>query len=210
MATTLYMFDIITREYLGWREAQVVDGVEMLDNPFVTTLPPPAEKEGFAAVFKDNKWTYVTDHRRKYDSQGKLVGGTGYWLRGDDHLSSPRYMQTLGELPRDALLQCPGPPEKSYGECIKELRYGLKCILNNFVRTEDYSDVEVCVSYKFSDIPAWQVDAAYVVELRDKCWKILYDYEENCMKLGHKPSLEVLKTLLPEMKFPGKQAFVLD
>jgi hypothetical protein len=54
-----------------------------------------------------NTWNNVEDHRQYMSEEGKLLGGTPYWLSGDSFDSEPRYMKELGPLPAGALLTAP-------------------------------------------------------------------------------------------------------
>lgn len=66
---------------------------------------PPYAKEGYAARWNGKAWELVEDHRQK---QG--IGGTPYWMPGDDWQTPARYMAELGHLPKGAKLKKPEKP----------------------------------------------------------------------------------------------------
>jgi hypothetical protein len=109
---TLYEYDK-TGEYTGTREAQKrPNGEYITDCIGATTTEPPAEKDGYARVFKSGVWGYVEDHRQKRDKGGVIIedSGTPYWLEGDTYQSQARYVTELGALPAGALLDKPEKP----------------------------------------------------------------------------------------------------
>ena len=75
------------------------------------SVQPDVEKlaSGLKAVANPRllMWEYMEDHRRDAASG---EGGTPYWLPEDEYNASPRYMTTLGPLPKEALLERPPLP----------------------------------------------------------------------------------------------------
>lgn len=72
---------------------------------------PPYAKDGYVAKWDGTKWELVEDHRQK---QG--VGGTPYWMPGDDWRTPARYMTTIGKLPEGAMLVKPEKPAEVVAE----------------------------------------------------------------------------------------------
>jgi hypothetical protein len=110
--TYLYDFDPMTGEYLGKRQAQVVNGKALTQSAYATTTPPPASiPEGYVARWTGSEWELVEDHRQHLDSKGTPQGGTPFWLAGeDDWQSPPRYTKNLGPLPAGAITTRPEKP----------------------------------------------------------------------------------------------------
>ena len=109
----LYTYHPATGEYIGSRQAQVVNGKPLTKNAYATTTPPPAFfPEGHVARWTGSEWELVEDHRQHLDEKGRKQGGTPYWLpdQGDDWQSPARYMADLGPLPDGAVTV---RPEKS-------------------------------------------------------------------------------------------------
>lgn len=105
-----YFYDPKTMEYKEERPSQVSKKGTPLPALHSTTIKPLKAKEGYAVVWNGKKWVYEEDHRQKQDAMKGKVGGTPYWLPEDDYQSQARYMEEIGPLPKDALLERPLPP----------------------------------------------------------------------------------------------------
>ena len=113
MSTTMYTFDLRTGALTGSRPAQVVGGKELTICAGATPVAPPTDiPTGHAARWTGSAWEVVEDHRQHMDSKGTKQGGTPYWqpAEGDDYTSPPRYMDSLGPLPDDAVTERPAKP----------------------------------------------------------------------------------------------------
>ena len=112
----LHMYDLKTGEYTGSRDAtQRPNGEPILEATGATPIAPPAAiPEGYIARWIGNAWETVEDHRQHMDERGRKEGGTPYWLPDDTWRSEPRYMEELGPLPADALLERPRRPLDEY------------------------------------------------------------------------------------------------
>lgn len=122
---TMYMFDARTREYIGSRPAQVVNGKSLTQSAYATTAPPPENiPEGHVAHWTGDVWEAVEDHRQHLDEKGTKQGGTPYWLpsEGDDWQSPARYMEDLGPLPAGAVTTRPEKPAPTEAELFQQLR----------------------------------------------------------------------------------------
>ena len=105
----VYKYDEKTKEYIGTEEA-LLDPLEtkkQQKNIYLlpanaTFTAPPAEKEGFARVWKGENWQEVEDHR-----------GTEYWLPGEGYGTPAHEMKELGPLPEGATTTA---PEKTLDE----------------------------------------------------------------------------------------------
>ena len=75
---------------------------------------PIAIPAGYIARWNGEAWETVEDHRQHMDERGRKEGGMPYWLPGDTWRSEPRYMEELGPLPADALLERPRRPLEEY------------------------------------------------------------------------------------------------
>ena len=125
MTDILYLFDPKTREYVGSRQAQVVNGKALLKSAYATTTPPPdVISDGKVARWTGTQWELVEDHRQHLDSTGTKQGGTPYWLpsEGDDWQSPARYMEDLGPLPAGAVTVRPEKPAPTEAELFQQLR----------------------------------------------------------------------------------------
>lgn len=119
----LYRYNTLTGEYGGVTTAQKrPNGEYITDVLGATVLAPPEIQEGYAALFSGGLWTLVEDHRQQYDATGVKCGGTPYWLDGDTHKTSARYMTELGPLPDGASLVQPEKPEPTPDELAAQLR----------------------------------------------------------------------------------------
>jgi hypothetical protein len=116
----MYMFSRRTGEYTGKRPAQVLNGKELTISSSATVVPIPSDAPaGHVWVFDlvdEEQWTLTEDHRQHMDDKGTKQGGTQYWLPGDTHTSPARYMEKLGPLPADALLEQPAAPPPTEAE----------------------------------------------------------------------------------------------
>lgn len=132
----IYRYDPSTYEYLYAEEA-AIDPLETelqgttvyLIPPNSTFTPPPSldttsQSAPFAIKWTGTEWAIVKDHRQRRDQGGVIIEGTGtpYWLPGDTYDSSPRYMMTLDDFPKDAIFTRPEKPlEKLREEKLQEL-----------------------------------------------------------------------------------------
>lgn len=88
----LHFYDLETGEYLFSKEPQKTpNGEPILDVLGATHIPPPKLKEKTAAQWTGKQWILVEDNR-----------GVAFWLEGDTYFDNPRYMKTLGKLPKNA------------------------------------------------------------------------------------------------------------
>ena len=112
----LHMYDLKTGEYTGSRDAtQRPNGEYMLEATGATSVALPADiPAGHIARWTGDAWETVEDHRQHMDERGRKEGGTPYWLPGDTWRSEPRYIDELGPLPENALLERPQRPLGEY------------------------------------------------------------------------------------------------
>ena len=112
----LHMYDLKTGEYTGSRDAtQRPNGEYILEATGATPVALPASiPSGHVARWTGDAWEKVEDHRQHMDERGRKEGGTPYWLPDDTWRSEPRYMEELGPLPADALLERPRRPLEEY------------------------------------------------------------------------------------------------
>ena len=112
----MYMYDLKTGEYTGSRDAtRRPNGEYILEATGATSVAPPAViPTGQTARWTGDAWEKVEDHRQHMDERGRKEGGTPYWLPDDTWRSEPRYMEELGPLPSDALLERPRRPLEEY------------------------------------------------------------------------------------------------
>jgi hypothetical protein len=123
MATTMYVYDLITGEMLYSRPAQVVGGKEITESASATPVAPPADiPAGHTVRWTGAAWETVEDHRQKTDEHGTRQGGTPFWLPGDTHASPARYVEELGPLPEGAMLEVPAmTPEEVAAQRKREI-----------------------------------------------------------------------------------------
>ena len=112
----LYMYDLVTGEYIGSRNAtQRPNGEYILEATGATPVALPASiPSGHVARWTGDAWETVEDHRQHMDERGRKEGGTPYWLPGDTWRSEPRYIEDLGPLPEGALFEKPERPLDEY------------------------------------------------------------------------------------------------
>ena len=112
----MYMYDLKTGEYTGSRDAtRRPNGEYILEATGATSVAPPAViPTEQTARWTGDAWEKVEDHRQHMDERGRKEGGTPYWLPDDTWRSEPRYMEELGPLPADALLERPRRPLEEY------------------------------------------------------------------------------------------------
>lgn len=109
--------------------------------PENTTFDIPPETEyPFVAVYQEDKWIQVEDHRKHLDSTGTLKGGTPYWLPEDNYQSEARYMTKLGPLPAEAILT---RPEKTERERRKEELENLIQNAKEYLAATDYVPLKI-------------------------------------------------------------------
>ena len=112
----LHMYDLKTGEYTGSRDAtRRPNGEYVLEATGATPVALPADiPAGHVARWTGEAWETVEDHRQHMDERGRKEGGTPYWLPGDTWRSEPRYIDELGPLPENALLERPQRPLGEY------------------------------------------------------------------------------------------------
>lgn len=108
----VYTFNPVTMELTGIEEVQespLEQGVWLIPSNATTVAPATTGTEKEKQVFdkEKNTWSLVEDHRQHMDIRGRLFGGTPYWLPSDSFDSEPKYVTTLGPLPKGALLERP-------------------------------------------------------------------------------------------------------
>lgn len=111
----LYFFDLGSGEFLYAKEPQKTPaGDPILDVLGATPIKPLPPKEEKALKWTGKQWIYTEDHRQKVDEYGAIIPGTGtpYWLPGDEWNTPPRFMTTIGRLPKNALLSSPQKPRE--------------------------------------------------------------------------------------------------
>ena len=114
-----YKFNAQTKEYLYSREA-FLDPLETKKAgkpvyllPADSTFTEPlTAKDGYAVCWDGAAWEYIEDHRQKQDKNGEHPTGQGtpYWMPGDTWNTVPHYMDKLGPLPEEAMLEAPAKP----------------------------------------------------------------------------------------------------
>lgn len=112
----LHMYDLKTGEYTGSRDAtQRPNGEYILEATGATPVALPAViPAGHIARWAGEAWETVEDHRQHMDERGRKEGGTPYWTKEDTWRSEPRYVEELGPLPENALLERPERPLDEY------------------------------------------------------------------------------------------------
>lgn len=91
----------------------------------------------------NNTWNIVEDHRQKYINNILIESsGTPYWLPEDSYNSEPRYMETPGPLPENALLEKPTIPlDILKNEKLNEIK-------KSFKLEEDIGFIESSLGFK--------------------------------------------------------------
>lgn len=132
----LYMYDLVTGEYIGSRNAtQRLNGEYILEATGATPVALPASiPSGHVARWTGDAWETVEDHRQHMDEHGQKEGGTPYWLPGDTWRSEPRYTDELGSLPAEAILTKPEKPAPT----IEELAVSVRTERNKRIAATDY------------------------------------------------------------------------
>lgn len=104
---TVYHYDA---EYLYDYSLEIADGAPVPAD--CTTIAPPATDTPYKAQFdtETETWHVIADHRRYYDANGVLCGGTMYWPADAKWLDPCQYMTELGDLPEGVLLSPPPQP----------------------------------------------------------------------------------------------------
>lgn len=99
----VYKYNEETKEYIRTEQAQLdpletkKQGKNIYLLPANATFTEPTEaQEGFARVWSGEVWEQVEDHR-----------GKKYWLESDKYGTPAREMQTIGKLPKNAILTAP-------------------------------------------------------------------------------------------------------
>ena len=102
-----------------------------------TLIAPPECKAPQVAHWTGEKWEIIEDHRQHLDETGTPAGGTPYWLpsEGDNWQSEPRYMKTLGSLPKEAVTT---RPEKTAAEIQQEQLQQTVDEAKNYLNETDY------------------------------------------------------------------------
>ncbi len=97
----IYHYNSETGEFLtkGQATESPLEPGEFLTPAHATTTVPPVIDEGKVAVWQDEKWDVLEDHR-----------GAKYWLATDTWDSEPRTIKDLGPLPDGAQFTAPEKP----------------------------------------------------------------------------------------------------
>lgn len=126
---TAYCYSPDTGEYAGTdlcqpdplESEQAGAPVWLLPANATLTAPNLTPQDKQALCWTGETWELKEDHRQKRDMGGVPIEGTGtaYWLPGDTYGTAPRYMDTLGPLPDNAVLTAPA---KSTAQLWEDLR----------------------------------------------------------------------------------------
>lgn len=105
----------------GYFAGEVDDYGGPLPNNSTYTTPPVGSWVRQWPRWMGTEWELVPDHRERSATTypASLVqGGTPFWLpaEGDDYTSQPRYMETLGPLPKGAVTERPEKPAPTLEE----------------------------------------------------------------------------------------------
>jgi hypothetical protein len=206
MATTMYMYDLITGELIGSRPAQVVGGKEITESSSATPVAPPAIPDGHAARWTGSSWEVVEDHRQYLDDNGTKQGGTPYWLPGDTHASPARYMDALGPLPDGAMLERPAPPPPTPEEIQAEFTRKIQERLDDFARSRGYDGILSACTYAASDVTKFADEGQYAVTVRDATWAKAYELLAGYETSGTIPDWADIETQLPALVWPEAAA----
>lgn len=139
----LYFFDWKNGELTSSRAAQKrPNGKYILDVQGATSVAPPEAPEGYVPCWNGEVWELKEDHRQKRDKGGVIIEGSGtpYWLDEDDWRSPARYLDDVGPLPENALLEKPAKPE---AEVVREERRARMVELETWFRNHDYIGVKI-------------------------------------------------------------------
>lgn len=113
---TLHYFDLESGEFIcSYTPQKNPEGIPIMDVLGATPIKPLPPQDGKAVKWTGKQWVYTEDHRQKCDEWGNLIPGTGtpFWLPEDEWNSPPRFMTTIGRLPKNAILTSPQkPPEQ--------------------------------------------------------------------------------------------------
>ena len=142
-APMLYFFDWKNGELTSSRTAQKrPNGKYILDVQGATSVAPPDVPEGYVPCWNGEVWELKEDHRQKRDKGGVIIEGSGtpYWLEEDDWRSPARYLDDVGPLPENALLEKPAKPE---AEVAREERRARMVELETWFRNHDYIGVKI-------------------------------------------------------------------
>lgn len=157
----LYMFDILTYEYLGSRPAQILNGKPILECACATPVAPPECKENEIQVWDPDTqtWSVHPDHRPKFNNDGTMVAGTSYWMPEDDWATPARYMTAFGDFPSGALFEAPQKPTPTVEELILRCRQIRKVLLD---KTDRFLMIDTSL-----DTPCQDAVIAFRKSLRD-------------------------------------------
>ena len=198
----LYMYDPKTREYKGSREAQILNNKVITKSAYATTVEPPAVDSGYIQVYniEKNTWEIFEDHRQHLDKKGTKTGGTPFYLPEDDYMSSTRYIEEIGPLPPDALLEKPDKPFDIYkNEKYSELN-------SQFNQAENNGVIDSSVGFKIDATEKSSRDINGLIDSLEytKEEKVMFCAADNSF---HEVTLEQLKTMKIEVIQYGQQLY---
>ena len=176
----MYMYDLKTGEYTGSRDAtRRPNGEYILEATGATPVAPPAViPTGQTARWTGDAWEKVEDHRQHMDERGRKEGGTPYWLPDDTWRSEPRYMEELGPLPADALLERPRRPLEEYKadkrrEIIAGYTAALTATLTMPAESPSAAEVATGAALFAADDAVGLADVQTIlIARRSSCWRL--------------------------------------
>ena len=198
----LYMYDPKTREYKGTRNAQILNNKVITKSAYATKVEPPAVDSGYIQVYniEKNIWEIFEDHRQHLDEKGTKTGGTPFYLPEDNYMSSPRYIEEIGPLPSDALLEKPDKPFDIYkNEKYSELN-------SQFSQAEDSGVIDSSVGFTIDATERSKRDIDGLIDLLEatKTETVSFCAADNTF---HEVTLDDLKTMKLEVIKYGQELY---
>jgi hypothetical protein len=205
----VYKFHPETKEYLYAVEAYI-DPLETkkqkkdiyLLPANATFIQPLDYKEQYAIVWNGESWEYIEDHRVVYDTNGKIIKGTPYWLKTDSYDTPARYMTELGALPNEILFVVPEKPlEVIQRELEKHYTNLIQSLLDKEAQKLGYDNCLSVCSYMDTGVQKFDDEGSCFRKWRSAVWNTGYEILDK-VKSGKMeiPSEEELIKMLPKLE----------
>lgn len=185
----VFHYKAVTKEFVGSSsafESPLEPGVYLVPAHATTIEPPTDIPTNNVAVFNDNKWELVKDHR-----------GETWWK---DHKTSI-VIEELGD-PLDLGYFKDQPEAPPYIPTIQDYSLAIQRHIDATAKSKQYNDSVSLVSYINSTNQQWKQEAEIFTAWRDSVWQYAFNLLEQVQQgTLPQPTIEELVNSLPQINW---------